>query len=342
MAVRTTRWASSTRRERSWQQRTASLLPITSYAAQPSLTSESDSRLYYEDGNADVDYLTPTGQHGVAFTVSRPAGAAIGFAVSPDDTRVAVAVMTNFNGDDKTPSSISHMYLTAMGGGTTITLFDGSSRSSTQPLTWPVGWDGDDLVVAQSLPDLFSGIAGEDPCSESGVLCASQMREFDPALRVFGLPLCAGDDEHLSGVPVAAGIACEVGNGYDKVVSYNWTGTRTMFSTGLAFSDEMGCLLSPDGTLVACPSVFVDPTYDPMHFPAQVFRPGGAGEPLVDPTNAQFLGWIDDNDIVVATGLYGNGLAVENLATGRQTAFSVPVPGPVQPWQFDGMIPGAL
>ena len=37
------------------------------------------------------------------------------FAVSPDDSRVAVAVLTNFNGD--APPYTSHMYLMAMGGG---------------------------------------------------------------------------------------------------------------------------------------------------------------------------------------------------------------------------------
>jgi hypothetical protein len=55
----------------------------------PTLTSTSDSRLYFEDGNTAIDYLTPTGQHGVAFTISRPAGVIVAFAVSPDDTRVA-------------------------------------------------------------------------------------------------------------------------------------------------------------------------------------------------------------------------------------------------------------
>ena len=130
-----------------------------SVGGDPGITSTSDSRLYYEDGNTNIDYLTSTGQHGVAFTVSRPTGAEVAFAVSPDDTRVAVAVLTNWRSQPATeaPPYSSHMYLMAMGGGIQQTLFDGKGTSSTAPLTWPVGWDGDNLVVAQSLPADFSG-----------------------------------------------------------------------------------------------------------------------------------------------------------------------------------------
>jgi hypothetical protein len=120
------------------------------------------------------------------------------------------------------------------------------------------------------------------------------------------------------------------------------TGTRLVFGTGLTPWDDRGCLLSQDGTLIACPSVFVNPQSDPIQYPAQIFRPGGGREPIVDPTNAQFIGWIDDNDIAVATGADGQGLAVENLATGTQTAFSAPIGSALLEWQCDGVIPGAL
>ena len=108
-------------------------------------------------GNTNIDYLTSTGQHGVAFTVSRPTGAMVVFAVSPDDSKVAVALLTNWDGN---PPFTSHMYLMAMGGGhVQQTLFDGTSTSSQEPLTWPVGWNGNSLVVAQSLPGILFRLA---------------------------------------------------------------------------------------------------------------------------------------------------------------------------------------
>jgi hypothetical protein len=317
-------------------------------SSQPALTSTSDSRVYYEDGNSDIDYLMPSGQHGLAFTVTRPAGAAIGFAVSPDDSRVAVAVLTNFNGQSEPPSSTSRMYLMAIGGGTQLTLFDGNSGSSTHPLTWPVGWDGSDLVVGQSLPAFFYGLHSQDPCSGWGERCASQLSEFDPARKVFGQPLCAGDEQHLSGVPTASGIACEVtdgtthGPGSELLVSYSWTGVRTTFASGLTLWDNGGCLLSPDGTLIACPSVIDNPQSAPIDHPARIYDSDGSQVPVADPAEAQFLGWIDANDVVVTTGIESDGLAVENLSTGHETSFSLPRGSDPWIWQFDGVIPGAL
>ncbi len=191
----------------------------------PMTTSTSDSRLYYEDGNTNIDYLTSTGQHGVAFTVSRPSGAVVAFAVSPDDSRVAVAVLTNFNGD--APPYTSHMYLMAMGGGIQQTLFDGNSKSSTAPLTWPVGWDGANLVVAQSLAgSLFRLWSRDRPLlvggSPSRMFCASQLRVFNPVDRTFGPPLCPMDIGAMTGSPTAAGIACGAGTLQPVPIRRSW------------------------------------------------------------------------------------------------------------------------
>ena len=231
----------------------------------PNITSTSDSRLYYEDGNTNIDYLTSTGQHGVAFTVSRPNGAVVAFAVSPDDSRVAVAVLTNFNGD---PPYTSHMYLMAMGGGIQQTLFDGNSKSGTAPLTWPVGWDGDNLVVAQSLQAYFSGFGiGNGPCSTGlgspspAVFCASQLRVFNPVDRTFGSPLCPFETESMDGSPTAGGIACS-GNGKPwevtppELTAVSWAGVVTSF--GSKIPPDGGCTLSPRGAVIACASDLVE------------------------------------------------------------------------------------
>ena len=322
----------------------------------PSITSTSDSRLYYEDGNTNIDYLASNGQHGVAFTVSRPSGASVVFAVSPDDSRVAVAVLTNFNGD--APPYTSHMYLMAMGGGIQQTLFDGNSKSSTAPLTWPVGWDGANLVVAQSLSAYFSGYGpGNGPCSAWGgspsaaVFCASQLRVFNPVKRTFGPPLCPLDTEVMDGSPTAAGISCSgLGKPFEattpELTSVSWSGVVTSFGTNIPGT----CMLSPYGAVIACASDLYEDATGQHNSPAQAFRAGGVVQKIPNPLDFQLIGWIDGNDVVVTTGgsiaLGGEfgGLAVENIVTGKRIPVSLatsPNPYSVR-WQFFGVIPGAL
>ena len=321
----------------------------------PAITSTSDSRLYYEDGNTNIDYLTSTGQHGVAFTVNRPSGALVVFAVSPDDSRVAVAVLTNFNGE--APPYTSHMYLMAMGGGIQQTLFDGNSKSSTAPLTWPVGWDGANLVVAQSLTAYFSGYdPGTGPCSAWGgspsaaVFCASQLRVFNPVDRTFGPPLCPLDTEVMDGSPTAAGISCSgLGKPWEittpELTAVSWSGVITSFGSNIPGT----CMLSPHGAVIACASDLVaDATVHTI--PAQAFRAGGVVQKIPNPLDFQLIGWLDGNDVVVTTGgsIIGGGslggLAVENIVTGKRIPVSLaksPNPYSVR-WQFFGVIPGAL
>ena len=325
-----------------------------SVGGDPGITSTSDSRLYYEDGNTNIDYLTATGQHGVAFTISRPTGAEVAFAVSPDDTRVAVAVLTNWEdatGNGGEPPYSSHMYLMAMGGGIQQTLFDGTGSSSTAPLTWPVGWDGDNLVVAQTLPGDFTGYyPGTGPCA-MGTDCSSQLRVFNPATRTLGPPLCAEEAGVITiGSPTAAGIACmpigTAGDPAKKLESVSWSGVITSFGTNIPGS----CLLSPHGAVIACPSDLVEDATGQHTIRAQAFRASGVVQRIPNPLDFQLIGWIDGNDVVVTTGgsiaLGGEfgGLAVENIVTGKRIPVSLatsPNPYSVR-WQFLGAIPGAL
>ncbi|HEY6469828.1 MAG TPA: hypothetical protein VI434_08660 [Candidatus Dormibacteraeota bacterium] len=319
----------------------------------PAITSTSDSRLYYEDGNTSVDYLTPTGRHGVAFTISRPTGAAVAFAVSPDDTRVAVAVLTNWedgSGNGGEPTYTSHMYLMSMGAGTEQTLFDGTGTSKTAPLTWPVGWDGPNLVVAQVLPADFTGyVPGTGPCA-MGVDCSSQLRLFNPLNKTFESPLCAEESGVIStGTPTPAGIACvpigTAGDPAKTLETVSWSGVITSFGTNV----PGGCMLSPDGAVIACASDLVEDATGQHTIAAQLFRAGGVVQRIPNPLDFQLIGWLDGNDVVVTTGgsiaLGGTfgGLAVENIVTGKRIAVTLatsPNSYSVR-WQYLGVIPGA-
>ncbi len=303
----------------------------------PSLTSTSDSRLHFEDGNTAIDYLTPTGQHGVAFTVVRPTGAIVTFAVSPDDTRVAVAISSNWNSNSIAGPYTSHMYLMAMGGGIEQTLFDGTGTSTTRPLTWPFGWDGNNLVVAQSF--YYSGVIGGGPCgsyaSGGAVQCADQSRMFNPATHPFEPVLCLGGT--MSGVPSAAVIACIT----PELQAVSWTGAITSF--GSTIPSDVTCMLSPQGAVIECPSaLFNGNTSAAQDFPAQFFRAGGAVQPIPNPGNAQIIGWIDGNDVVVTTGTDRHGLAAENIVTGKQIAVSLATGPEDNVYEEYGEIPGGL
>ena len=49
----------------------------------------------------------------------------------------------------------------------------------------------------------------------------------------------------------------------------------------------------------------------PQYFPAQPFRSGGSVQGIPNPGNdAQLIGWIEGNDVVVTTGVDSTGLAV--------------------------------
>lgn len=57
------------------------------------MVSISNSRVYYLDGNADVRSLGPDGSTALATHLPGSASVSVGFAISPDDRRIAVSVI---------------------------------------------------------------------------------------------------------------------------------------------------------------------------------------------------------------------------------------------------------
>jgi hypothetical protein len=149
------------------------------------------------------------------------------------------------------------------------------------------------------------------------------------------------------GNPTVAGIACVPswgGANPQELRAFSWSGVITSFG-----SDINGyCTLSPHGAVIACPSD-IDSDGSGQHtIPAEAFRAGGVVQKLPNPLDLQLIGWLDGNDVVVTTGgsISGNslwGLAVENIVTGKRIAVSLSNnPDPYAPWQFYGVVPGAL
>jgi hypothetical protein len=158
--------------------------------------SATSTAVYYLDGATTVRRLAPDGSSGVATTVPADGGGQrVLFAVSPDDTRIAVAVFRPTSG------GTTHETLTvrSLAGGDERTLADFDSHDAGPPagadrsLERPLGWHGDMLVVStaprvQNSPNgllaplepialydtTSAGGAQDSPCGERGAMAHPQ------------------------------------------------------------------------------------------------------------------------------------------------------------------------
>jgi hypothetical protein len=117
-----------------------SSVPRRSVRTQIGSVSTSKTTLYYLDGDSDIRYLRPEPfAKGIATHVALGPKQVAAFAVSPDDRRIAVAVL------DYTRYPVStRLYVEDLnGGGNHVEIF-----SSPTVLEWPVGWHNGALVMA--------------------------------------------------------------------------------------------------------------------------------------------------------------------------------------------------
>ncbi|TAN34404.1 hypothetical protein EPN29_03310 [bacterium] len=198
-------------------------------AVLPLPVSTSNSRAYFLDAQGAVRFLAPGGDTGRATTV--PAGAARRsmFAVSPNDSRIAVVV------NDYTSSGAStRLYVEDLrGGGHHVDIF---SESGVYTL-WPAGWHGTNNLVVAKVPACTQG---------GGPFCCGpqELHVIDPATAVrrftLGSPTCK-----IAGPPSAAGAVCETDAQADVV---NWTATTTR---AFAIPGPAFAYISPNGDQVA-------------------------------------------------------------------------------------------
>jgi hypothetical protein len=229
--------------------------------------SASNSRVYYLDGDSSVMFLRPDGTTGAATTISVDSNSAAVFAVSPDDSRIAVAVIT-YPYPAKTRLYVEDL----TGGGHHIDLF-----SSGTVLEWPVGWHEGHLVIAvganghpQNALDAF--IYGE--------------RGYHVADASTGTRLATICDGYTAiDPPVPAGTVCASLTSAAYVVT-DWTG-----ATRPAPADD-GCgggALSPDGLMIA----------DCQGSPRIVTLVVRDGTRIATQYSGAPVGWIDNTHLVL-------------------------------------------
>ena len=105
--------------------------------------SASRSRVYFLDGDRDVRYIKADGTAGLAATLPGSAGVHAAFAVAPDDSRIAVALL------DYSVSPVQlTLYVEDVGGAHHAVVF-----TSNNHYIWPVAWHSGQLVVAYLGPN---------------------------------------------------------------------------------------------------------------------------------------------------------------------------------------------
>jgi len=226
--------------------------------------SASNSRLYYLDGDSSVMFLQPDGTSGAATTISVDSNSAAVFAVSPDDSRIAVAVIT-FPYPAKTRIYVEDL----AGGGHHVDLF-----SSGTVLEWPVGWHEGHLVIAV-------GVNSHPQSAWDGFLYGFGYHVADASTGTRLATICDGSISFDP--PVPAGTIC--GSIPNYVVS-DWSG-----ATRPAPADD-GCVggaLSQDGSMIA----------DCQGNPRVVTLVVRDGTRIATQYSGMPTGWIDNTHLVL-------------------------------------------
>jgi len=255
--------------------------------------SVSKSRVYYLDGDKDVRYLKADGTTGVATSVPGSASVHATFAVTPDDSRIAVALLDY----SVNPIALT-LYVEDLGGAHHAVIF-----TSTTKYVWPVAWHAGQLVVANLGPNTppfkskagfsLSGYSNGDlnrypygPSPYGGI----NFHVIDPVTAVRQVIISGGGS---SGLLTRAGTAVVQGQGVD------WRGNVIPWDSphGYGTSSASGSI-SPNGKMIA--ACCLEPGSKGS---LVIWTPGDQARPLhVIVTSIDWVGWLDNGRLV--TGFY--------------------------------------
>src|SRR5438270_3267293 len=253
--------------------------------------SSSSSRVYYLDGDSQIRYLKADGASGYVTAVAGGAKVHATFAVTPDDARIAVALL------DYSVSPVKlTIYVEDIGGAHHAVIY-----TSTDKYLWPVAWHSGHLVVAYLGPGTapfkskFSAVnySGRDlsrypygPNPYGGI----NFHVINPVTAQREVIISGGG---ASGLLTKSGTAVVQGDGVD------WSGQPIFWNSPYDYgSFSASGSLSPDGRIIAacCPA-------PGMAGKLVLWYPGGSTTILaVDVTSVDWVGWFDSSHLV--TGFY--------------------------------------
>ncbi|HEV2032900.1 MAG TPA: hypothetical protein VGU71_01665 [Candidatus Dormibacteraeota bacterium] len=192
----------------------------------PVPVSTSDTRAYYMDAQGVIRYLSSNGDVGRATTVPIGPARRSSFAVSPDDSRIAVVVI-----DFTASGAAIKLYVEDLNGaGHHLDTFSDSGAF----ILWATGWHGTGNLIVEKMP-----ACGGPFC------CGDEFHVVDPTTAVRRFTVGALPCK-IAGTPSPAGVVCETDTQANVV---SWTGATTRsFAIDHGFAHAY---LSPDGSLVA-------------------------------------------------------------------------------------------
>lgn len=232
-------------------------------------TSASSTRLYYLTNGPEVGFLTPGGNQGIVGPIPLFPYEEVGFAVSPDDQRIAVSVFTYSSADPDAKYEGMRMYVEDLvGGGHHVDIF-----TSPTVAEFPIGWVGGNLVVAVSQPFCCAAPLANPYGADSYHI-------VDPATGRRLRSICS-TTAPPQGPVEPIGVLCGL------QTFQHWDGTP--FSPPAVVPDPGAdrVALSPDGSAVLYGGS-----------PVQVIR--GVNEFALDESGVA-CGWVDARHVVVAT-----------------------------------------
>jgi hypothetical protein len=279
-------------------------------------TSVSASHVYFLDGEADLKSLSPGGAVALVRRLEIEPNSNLAFAVSPDNHRIAIAVIT-YGTASSAASFTLRLYVEDLAGGNRTEVF-----TSTSVAEWPVGWRAGAIVLAIGQPGVFTGFnpygAVEYHVVQPGTWARQALLTCS-----FG-PLVAAGSACWKPAPPALGV--EDWNGNNRSFRIDPAGPISRLQAPYL-------ALSPTGSRIAA-GLKADPAggYD-----TELFEDGT--ESLLV-TGAAPLGWLDESHILVSAPA---GPALAAVPGGKLTPITglSPLPGQGWPLLF-GVLPASL
>ena len=250
--------------------------------------SASATRAYYLDGDSAVRSLTVDGKTSLVTQIPGSATVEAGFAVSPDDRRIAVSTI-NYG---VSPPALRLYVENLAGGGNHSELLASSSL-----YVWPVAWQGSSLILA--VGPATAQVGAPNPYD-----AINGYHLVDPAtanrLAAICVPPATGQ-----GVISAIGSLC--GGPNDGVFLQRWDGNRKPIQSDCR-------ALSPSGTFAACGGGNATATTGPIWI---LTISNGAGTPT-GVSGWGPLGWVDDEHLIFAGGSSSD-VRILDLKSGKAT-----------------------